>query len=459
MAVLCLPLLTPDTLFASDLSSASGTIAVDAYDGLAVTADRSGLVRIYDVTIPDHPKQLSKFMIPRNLTGIALAGNVLLVSGQGGVEILDISNTKAPQMKGHVELDGEATVVKAAGNLGYTAFGSTVVLFNIANGAVLDQRNYSQLHVNDLALSEDSVYLVSSDLETGLELRKLSIQANLSEPLASWKSGQMLPSSSARTSIYAADKMIYVGGVAATGANQSPGLAVMQEMGNSFKVAGQSEPIDSGIVRPSGNGLLAFTGSGNDRAKGNRVGILDISNPSSTDRLLQSIKAVGPAYDLVFHGEFGYVAAGEAGLQVVTLASPNGTKKLPVISLDTGSIAETPLTGSLMRLTADVSAGDQVRQVDFYVDGKKVASDGSYPFEYRFFQDNASSSRSLLVSSCAEDIDGNVNCTAPKELNPKAGNQLRVISVAPAAGTRTQRTSKFAVSAQFSAALDTTSVS
>ena len=142
------------TVHANSLVSANGTIAVDVYNNKAVTADRSGLVRLFDLTVPDHPLLISKFMVPRELTGIALAGDSVLVSGQGGVQILDISNPKSPQMRGSVELGAEATVVKAAGNLGYTAFGSTVVLFNVATGEIVAQRNYSELEVNDLALSD-----------------------------------------------------------------------------------------------------------------------------------------------------------------------------------------------------------------------------------------------------------------------------------------------------------------
>ena len=458
MVAFCLPLLVCNQLYAADLSTANGAIAVDAYSGLAATADRSGLVRLFDVTVPDHPAQLSQFTIPRNLTGIALAGNSLLVSGQGGIEILDISNPRSPQLRNNVDLGAEAKVVKAAGNLGYSAFGSTVVLFNIANGEVLDRHSYSQFSVDDLALSEDSVYVLSSDAETGLELRKLPIQASLGTPAASWKSVEMLPSTPSRLSLYAAGNLVYLGGVSTGSVNDLPGLAVMQDLGSSFKTAGPPSQIDASTVRPSGGGLLAFTGSASGGANKNLVGILDISNPASTGKLLRSIQAAGTTYDLILHGEYAYVAAGTAGLQVIPVAHPNGTQKLPAITLETGAIDETPLTGSLVRLTAEVSAADQVRAVDFYVNGKKVATTGSYPFEYRFLDGDPDSAGSLLVSACAEDIDGNINCSAPKEMNPKSNSGLKVVSVAPDAGTHTPRNKKFTVSAQFSALLDMSTV-
>jgi hypothetical protein len=104
------------------------------------------------------------------LRSIAIAGDSLLVAGQGGVPILDISNPRSPQFRSLVELDGEAISVKAAGNLGFTALGATVVLFNTVTGEILDQHSYSELEVNDLALVADSLYVVSADSEAPMRL-------------------------------------------------------------------------------------------------------------------------------------------------------------------------------------------------------------------------------------------------------------------------------------------------
>jgi hypothetical protein len=46
--------------FARSIGDAWGTVAVDAYDNLAATADRSGLVRLFDLSVPDRPAQISE---------------------------------------------------------------------------------------------------------------------------------------------------------------------------------------------------------------------------------------------------------------------------------------------------------------------------------------------------------------------------------------------------------------
>jgi len=456
----CFILLLAGSGFASDLTRAKGTIALDAYNNMVATADRSGLVQLYDVSAPDRPVLLSKITLPMELSGIALAGDSLLVSGQGGVEILDISNPKLPQVRSNVRLGADATVVKAAGNLGYTAFGATVVLFDVATGEILDQHSYSELDVNDVALSADHLYVLSadSDLSAGFELVKLPVGGRLGQPIASWNSGSSQRTGNGRMSIYAADDLIYVGSVVANAADQAKGLEVIQDLGTSFKVAGLPSPINAGTARPSGAGLLAFVGAANGEEKANWVGLLDLSDPTITDKVVQTMATTGPVYDLTLHGGYAYAAAGDAGLQVVKFASPNGVRKLPAIALNTGAVLESPEPGSLMRLTAEVETADQVRNVDFYVNGERVASDGNHPFEYRLFEADLDSAGSLMAYACVEDIDGNSSCTAPEELNSKASNTLKVVSVSPTAGGHTPHSTKLSVSARFSLPLDTTTV-
>jgi hypothetical protein len=444
---------------ASSAETASGTVAVDAWSGIAATADRTGTISLFDISAPNHPALLSRYTIPRNLTGIALDGASLLVSGLDGVEVLDISNPRSPQLKKTIELGGDAIAVKAAGNLAYAAVGSSVVLFNVESGEILDRREFTSLPVQDMALAEDNLYVLSASAGEGMELTKLAIAATLGQPLASWKSAKTAADAGTRLSLYAAGDLIYIGGAATDRAENSAGVEVIQDLGGSFKVVGSPSPAGAGTARPSGDGLLAFAASGSDDASLKHIGILDISNTADTGKLLETIDTAGPAYDLTLHGEYAYVAAGAAGLQVARFVSADGAKNPPVVTLDAGNISEAPLAGSLVRLTADVLAADQVRRVDFYINGEKVASDGNYPFEYRFYSADPDSLESATISACAEDIDGNRACSAPQQLNPKASGKLKVLAVTPADGSETPRDSKYTISARFSAALDTSTVS
>ncbi len=446
---------------ASDLAAAHGTVAVDAYNGIAATADRSGLVRLFDVAAPDHPVLLSSFPLPGNLSGIALAGDSLLVAAQGGVQILDISDPSAPRFRNSVRTSAEVSVVKSAGNLGYFAYDDTVALFDIQTGEILDRRSYSGLAVNDMTVSAASLYILSScaDSATGLELIKVAVQGALGPPLASWKSAETATSSTDRLALYAADNFVYIGSAAGAGASQTPHLEIVQDLGTSFRIAGPSPAGDAGPVRPMGVNFLAYTAAANPGEQNNRIGVLDVSDPSQTEKLLGAAGTSGPAYDVTLYEGYVYVAAGDAGLQVVKFEAPNGSHQLPTITLGSSNISEAPQPGTLLRLTAQVTAGDQVRKVDFYLNGQRVATDGSYPFEYRAFESDVDAAGSLVVSACAVDIDGNSSCTAPEDLSAGSGKSaLSVISVTPTAGAHVSHASRMSLMAQFSHALDPASV-
>ena len=67
-----------------------------------------------------------------------------------------------------------------------------------------------------------------------------------------------------------------------------------------------------------------------------------------------------------------------------------------------------------MRLTANVSDDVQVRNVEFYVDGFKVATDGNFSFEHRFIA--PSGITSITVRARASDTGGNMTWSDLLEL-------------------------------------------
>ena len=60
-----------------------------------------------------------------------------------------------------------------------------------------------------------------------------------------------------------------------------------------------------------------------------------------------------------------------------------------------------------MRLTALVTDDVQVRNVEFYVDGVKAATDGNFPFEHRFTTPLRSVQSSFTARAKATDTGGN----------------------------------------------------
>jgi hypothetical protein len=102
--------------FAQEAKSVGSTVALDAYDNLAVTADESGTVRFFDASTPSKPTLLSAVIVQMKPSGVALAGRYALVSGSGGIQIIDVSEPKSPVLSGFVSTES-VTAIAAAGNL------------------------------------------------------------------------------------------------------------------------------------------------------------------------------------------------------------------------------------------------------------------------------------------------------------------------------------------------------
>jgi hypothetical protein len=288
------------------------------------------------------------------------------------------------------------------------------------------------------------------------QLAKIAVQSVLAAPAAVWLSHAGAPQSG-KMSVHAGDGLVYIGSVLPQNSSIA-GVEVLEDQGNSFAIKGLPKSVDAEIARSSGLGLLAYVGESTQEGK-SAFGILNIEDPSQTGAIQQLIDSPGSAHAMALYRGYAYVAAGEAGLQVLPLASPDGLKQTPVVTLDSNLIPEKSVEGNLVRLTAHVTAVDQVSSVGFYIDGQKVASDGNYPFEYRVFDADALYGSSTEVYACAEDISGNSSCSTPTALTPgKKSSTLHVVSVTPTEGNKSPRLPKVNVQAKFSLSLDKSTV-
>src|SRR6185436_473586 len=139
---------------------------------------------------------------------------------------------------------------------------------------------------------------------------------------------------------------------------------------------------------PNGSGLALSAEDPNASLDGpNDISLYDLSNPTNTQAFLTKFLTPGTAYAVSIFNGLAYVADGAAGLQVVNYLPYDNRGTNPTISLSASFALASGVAeeGKLVRVTAAVTDDVQVRNVEFYVDGIKVATDGNFPFEYRFF--------------------------------------------------------------------------
>jgi hypothetical protein len=188
------------------------------------------------------------------------------------------------------------------------------------------------------------------------------------------------------------------------------------------------------------------------------VSLYDGTQPTDVTRFLTSFDTPGDSRALSIYNGLAYVADGIAGLQMLNYLPFDRNGLPPTIALSsnftlsaTAGVAE---AGRPMRLTAAVTDDVQVRNVDFFVDGTRVARDGSFPFEHRF--EPPAGRASFTVKACAFDTGGNSSCTSDIVITvvPDA-TPPRVVSVSPANQSSTAGVSE--VAATFNEALDAAS--
>ncbi|MCH8991064.1 MAG: hypothetical protein IIA44_04850, partial [Acidobacteria bacterium] len=83
----------------------------------------------------------------------------------------------------------------------------------------------------------------------------------------------------------------------------------------------------------------------------------------------------------------------------------------PTLSLSTNFVPGLAEEGQVMRVTATVTDNVQVRNVEFFVDGVKVATDGNFAFEHRFVTALLSQQPTFTLRAQATDTGGNATST------------------------------------------------
>jgi hypothetical protein len=172
---------------------------------------------------------------------------------------------------------------------------------------------------------------------------------------------------------------------------------------------GPASPLLAFDVAVNGSGLALYTGS--NRTAGDRlVSVLDVREPAATDRILRTFDTPGSAEAVAIYNGLAYVADRERGLQVLAyeLYEPSGGAP-PAVSLSFSFPDDPPRAeeGQLVRVSAAVEDDVQARTVEFYVDGRRVATDGSFPFEHRFVAPARGERTSFTLRARAFDTAGN----------------------------------------------------
>jgi hypothetical protein len=331
-----------------------------------------------------------------------------------------------------------------------------LAVVELPTGQVAGQISHSG-PIDDLALDGDTLFvLVYGSSEANLIAYRITPTGMVAEGNLEWQ--PFFPeSNSGRKLISAGGGYVYVAGY--------PGYDVIDFRNPSFpQLVGAAEDINVNsfkqiVSNGAGIGVAAVGPNPSSGAEAHNVYLYNISNPSVTSAFLAEYPTPGLTYKVALYQGLAYVADGDAGLQVVNYLSFDNKGIAPTLTLATNFAAGVAEASKPLRLTANATDDVQVREVEFYLDGNLVASDGSFPFEVWLTAPALNVQSSFTIRAQATDTGGNSTTSTEQTLQLVAdATPPRLVAVSPAKGSFTPPNTLAVVSATFDEALDAAKV-
>lgn len=376
-------------------------VDVCAVNNIVVVADSANGLAIFNVFNRMPPLIIAQVDTPGDARAVASAGNYVVVAdGAAGVTILDISNPPDVPILFQGGINGTAQAVAVSGDL---AFIGTVegdlIMMELSSLTPLQSLNLGG-RVEDLAIEGDTLYAYANAKLQVLPITQdaLVVAGSVNSP--------------APDGLFGRGRMFVGGGVA---------YLVNQRGYNAFSVTNPAAPalllqnvtpaFGWGQVSLNGSGLMVATlGPTSNPNSAHNLAIYSITNPAIAALAQTEFPTPGVAQSVALYNGIAYVADAASGLQVIRYKEtdflgqrPGGVLSMSVTNGTNGIVVE----GSRVFFRAAVTDDVQVRNVEFYVDGVRAATDGNYPFEFGWRAPAGEVGRTFKFTAIASDTGGN----------------------------------------------------
>lgn len=418
--------------------------AVDivAANDIAVIADSDRGVTLFNVFSGTNPVAIAQVDTAGSAHAVAIAGNLIAVAdGREGLVVIDASDPPAARVVRRVSLGGTAQAVATAGRVAYVGLTTgRLAAVDLPTGEILQSVTLPGA-VQDVVVGGDVLYALTIGTLHTLPINGevLRVFTQVDNPGAVGASGR-------RLRLFAGSDVVY---------------AVHTRGYNTFDLSHPLRPvlITAGTTDQFGWKHLVATGSGTAVAAVGQnstndgphdVSLWNVADPTQINDLITGFETPGIAEAVSIYNGLAYVADGRAGLQVISYQPYDAGGVAPTIELIAPQSAE---EGQWLRLEARVDDDVQVRNVEFWIDGEKASTDGSFPFEHRFVSPLRSSRSSFAVRARAVDTGGNATWSDERSIPLVADARPPSVVVKSPANGAIVRTAR-AVSAVFNEHID-----
>ena len=395
----------PGIVAGSPTVSAAFNIA--ASNNLACVAMGQTGVSIFNVASGLNPTRILDVDTPGNAVAVACAGTYVCVADdQAGLAIIDVGDPANIRLARQIAFGASATAVASDGITAYVGTGNgRVVAVDLASGLILSNLPTGGSAVEDMCLAGDMLYLLDAST-----LRVFNSANGVPQAAGSIGVSLQRGNMSLKFRLFCDGKTAYC--------THSRG----------YEIVNVENPAALQLVRShsdnqfgwkqmvaNGSGLGIAVSSPNSTPDGpHDIDLYNVGADGRQTNFITTIVTPGLARAVSLYNGFAYVADSEAGLQVINYLAFDSQGQPPSISLSSnfnlaGGTAE---EGKRMRLSAAVADDVQVRNVEFYVNGKLTATDGNYPFECAFLTPALNEgSGTFTVRAKATDTGGNFTWT------------------------------------------------
>jgi hypothetical protein len=383
--------------------------AVDVWaaDNRVLTANRTGGLSIFDVSSGFIPSRIADLDTPGNAVSVTTSGTLAAVADrEGGLIIVDLAaGPGGPAIIHQLQLGSPVNAVTTAGGIVYAGlFNGTVVSVDLRTGIVLERLRLPQAStIEDLTVLRDDLYVLQVGRLSRLPLDdgELAVASAVDSP-GSVGAGQR------RLRLFAGGDRVF--------ASFTSGYNVFDvaDRANPRRIL-QQQTTQQGwkqiVANGSGLGVAAVSPNSTDDGP-HHVSVYSLGPGGTNHAFLATLPTPGLASAVSLYNGLAYVADGSAGLQVLNYLPLDQAGQPPTISL-TASFPLAPAQaeeGKLVRVSAVVTDDVLVRQVEFHLNGERVATDGSHPFEFRFVtpvRNPALPTNSFTLRARAFDTGGN----------------------------------------------------
>jgi len=375
-------------------------------DSVAI-ADGLGGVRLFNVFNRMSPRAIASVSVGV-ASQVACGTGLLAAIADGDVVLVDVRDPPAARIGNRITattLRGVASAVAIVDGVVYVGtLSGDLVTIDAATGTVLERAPVGGAVVDMTVEGLDLLLITPRRLATvRLDAASLEVAGSVEADPA-----------------ITTNQRLFVGG----------GVAYVVSAGGyqTFDVTVPATPTAIAAHRPGQLGWreLAVNGAGvgvavvsPNRALSVRhnLDVLDVSDPAAGPAVETTHATPGAAHAVALYNGLAYVADGNRGLSVVNYRAADTGETPPTVALG-GSIdfTATPVRieeGKLIVIRADVNDDVEVRNVEFYVNSARVATDGAFPYEHQLTTPTLAERPTITVSARAWDTGGNSTFTEP----------------------------------------------